>query len=140
MNDELAIERDADGNLIRKSAATWVTGEEKPDPKVEVLNEAVCIRPINLATKIKTKSGLVLETTARSTERQESVMSVGRVVGVGEYAGKRANVSRVNVGDYVLFPKYSSRVTIQGVKVVFVPDDAVFARVNKEDIELDVTL
>ena len=137
-----SVEKDLSGNLRVKSAATWVTDDtEAPDPTVDVLNEILCIRPISLTNKIVTKSGSVFYAPDNTVEKEGSKLAIGRVVGVGEYAGKRQNVSAVKRGDYVVFPKYGGhRMAVQGVKVIFLPDDCVLARVNPEDVLLDVTI
>ena len=119
------------GKMKVASAEDWVTEEETPDPSVVILNEYICIRPLSITKK--TKSGLILPSVVRESTQQ--LVTVGRVIGVGEFAGKRANVSRPDVGDYVIFPKYGgAQLTIKGVKVILIPDDAVFAKVTREDI------
>lgn len=136
------VEFDANGNMRAKNNASWVTEDQTvPDPVVEVRNEFVCIRPIEISSKIKTNSGFELIAPENQVEKQNIALTVGRVVGVGEFAGKRQNVSKPNVGDYVIFPKYGGRaVLLKGVRVVFLHDDEIMATVNKEDISLDVTV
>lgn len=122
----------ASGKLRTLTADDWVTEEDTPDPVINVLNEYVAIRPLS-ANKEKTKGGIYLPTVVK--EHNQQLVTVGRVVGVGEFAGKRANVSRPEVGDYVIYPRHGTApLTVQGVKIVLVPDDAVFAKVSKEDI------
>lgn len=135
-NDEQRVGVNAEGKLEVKSAATWVTDEEAPDPVVpRVLGEYILVRPIALGNKLKTKSGFELLVDTKTTETKQTALMVGRVIGVGEEAGKRPGVSPVETGDYVLFPKYGGfRMSYQGVKVLFLPDDALLAVIDKEDV------
>lgn len=130
VNDEKLLTT-ATGKMRVATAEDWVTEEETPDPAVNILNEYICIRPLQVTSK--TKGGIILPSVVK--EHNQQLVTVGRVIGIGEYAGKRANVSRPEVGDYVVFPKHGgAQLTIRGVKVVIIPDDAVFAKVTREDI------
>lgn len=122
------------GNLKAASAEDWITEGDIPDPKnVEVLNEYLMIRPLGLGKGGKTKGGLILPDIV--LDHNSQLVTVGRVIGIGEYAGKRANVSRPSIGDYVIYPKHGGALmTVQKVKVVIIPDDAIFAKVQKEDV------
>lgn len=137
------ITNDYDSSIQVKSAATWVTEDETiPDPVIKrCLNQFVVVRPFGLSNKMKTSGGTQFYLPDSHVEKQEQLLTYGRVVAVGEHAGKRDGVSRVEVGDTVLFPKHGgSRLTIQGVKVVFMYDDSLLAVLNPEDISLSTSL
>ncbi len=134
------IIQNKDGTIRRMTHMEWVTEDETPDPLIKrVLGEYVVVRPFTLKSEIKLKSGLVVSVDEKTKQKAEYSMTVGRVVGVGEYAGKRQNVSQVKIGDFVIFPKYGgARVKIQGVKVVIMPDDSLFCVVEPEDVDISV--
>lgn len=140
--DTHKVERDLNGNFRAKSAATWVTEDEQPDPEgIRVLNEWILVRPISLTNKIRSKSGFELLTPENTMERQNSALTVGRVIGIGEFAGKRQNVSKPEIGDHVIFPMYGGgRVTLKGIKCVFLNDDSILAVVKPEDMQVNVTI
>jgi len=133
-NDDEAIVRDGKGNLAVKSAMTWTTDESLADPIIpRVLGEWVVVRPLSLGGTITTKSGFSLIVADNEKDKREMALTVGKVIGVGEQAGKRAGTSKVNVGDFVLFPRYNGqRVSYDGVKVVFLFDDQLLAVVDKD--------
>jgi len=132
-NDDQRITKDVEGNFVVKSAATWTTDEEVPDPVIpRVLGEWVVVRPLTLGGEIVTKSGFTLIVADKEKDKREMALTIGKVIGVGEQAGKRAGTSKVNVGDFVLFPRYNGqRVSYDGVKVVFLFDDQLLAVVDK---------
>lgn len=130
------------GGIEIKTAATWVTDEsDVPDPKLErVLNEYIVVRPLNMSNQLKTGRGMTFYLPESTTERAEQLLTVGRVIAVGEHAGKRPNVSSVNVGDFVLYPKMTgSKVIIQNCKVIFMYDDVVLAVIKPEDINISAS-
>jgi co-chaperonin GroES (HSP10) len=139
MSDKVINEN---GVMVAKSALTWVSEEEIPDPKgITVLGEKIMVRPIEISKKMKSKTSnfeLILPDTVK--ESAQVLLQIGRVVAVGEHAGKRSGVSQLMPGDHIVFPKMSGdRVTIQGVKVVFMYDDVPLAKVDPENIDLSVT-
>lgn len=130
-NNDTSFTQDALGNVKVMSAEDWITEEEVPDPVINACNEYVIIRPLGIAKK--TKSGLYLPEVVRNNTLQ--LMTVGRIVAVGDHAGKRPGVSPFSVGEYVLFPKHGNNLfEYKGVKLIITNDDAILAKVSKEDV------
>lgn len=125
--------KDITGNLKVRSAEDWVTPEDEgTDPDITATNEFIIIRP--LGTKQETTSGILLPEVVRNNTLQ--LMTIGRIVAVGEHAGKRPGVSAFERGEYVLYPKNGGYLfEYAGVKLVIVNDDAILARLPREDFE-----
>lgn len=123
------------GAITLKTAITNTTDEDVPDPTgFEVLNQFVCIRPLGIEKK--TKSGLIIPDVA--AERTEKQLTFGRVIGIGSEACKRDGVSKVQVGDLVVFPKFgNAEIVIKGVKLVLCYDDILLCKIEKDAIHGD---
>ena len=130
------------GYLQTRSAVTFVTEDDAiPDPKVTMLGQFIAVRPISISSKIESKTGsgfsLIMPDTAK--EHAQQLLAVGRVVGVGDKACIRANVSKVEVGDYIIFPKHSGDFfKIGGVKLVAMYDDVPIAKVDPDQLDLTI--
>lgn len=128
------------GIIKRKSALTHVTEEEDalPDPDgIKMLNQFILVRPVSLTDKIRLASGLELFLPDTAKEDRQMLVAVGRVINMGDFACKRPEVSKLNVGDYVLFPKHAGeRSVFNGVKCVIMYDDTPLAIVDKEKLKI----
>lgn len=129
------------GYLQTRSAVTYVTEDDTiPDPKVDMLGQFIAVRPINISSKMVSKDSsfsLIMPDSAK--EHAQQLLAIGRVVGVGDKACQRANVSKVEVGDYIVFPKHSGDFfKIGGVKLVAMYDDVPIARVDPSQLDLTI--
>lgn len=130
------------GVMVTQSAHTWTDDGILPDPTLKrVLGQFIIVRPVEISEKIQTASGSVLYMPDTAKEKAQQLLALGRVIAVGEHAGKRPHVSAVDVGDYVLFPKHAGdQIAINGVKVIVMYDDVPIAVVDPETINLTVNI
>lgn len=132
LGNDKSILTTVEGHMKVQSAEDWITEEDTPDPVIKrVMNEYVVIRPFSATPK--TKGGLLIPDVVKNNTNQ--LVTIGKVVGVGEMAGKRTGVSPVEVGQYVIYPKHGGALLrVNGVKVVILPDDAIFMEIDRDTI------
>jgi co-chaperonin GroES (HSP10) len=132
----------SNGVGIAQSGNTWTTDESRPDSLVtncikRCLGQMLIVRPLELNAEIKTSTGFSLLVAETAKDDAEKLLSIGRVIAVGEEAGKRQGVSKLVEGDYVLFPKFhGDRLFINGVRVIAMYDDVPVLVVDKDKIDL----
>ena len=129
------------GIMKARSAVNFVTEEDIPDPVgLRMMNQFILVRPVSINNTISSKSGkfqLILPETAK--EDQQKLITIGRVIALGDYACKREGVTKLKEGDYVLFPKHAGdRIIINDVKCVIMFDDTPLAVVDIDKISLGV--
>lgn len=126
--------------MVARSAITYVTEDDNiqdPTDGIKVLNQFLLVRPVSISSKFKSTSGFELLMPDTVKEAAQQLVAMGRVIGVGDKAGVRSGVSKLEVGDYILFPKHSGdKITINGVKCIVMYDDTPIAVVDPTKISL----
>lgn len=108
--------------------STWWTDPTIPDPEdlPEVRGWRILVRPIPNAPK--TKGGIIIPDA--TIETMDLIRSVGQVKVVGPMAYGKSEMggSWCEVGDYILYPRYSgAKFSYGGVKFLLINDDEVLA-------------
>ncbi|MEO6131191.1 MAG: co-chaperone GroES [Saprospiraceae bacterium] len=89
--------------------------------KLKPINDRVVIKPA--AAEEKTKSGIIIPDTAKEKPQRGEVIAVG--------PGKEGNLMTVQVGDVVLYGKYSGQeLTHDGVDYLIMREDDILVILN----------
>lgn len=107
---------------------TWWTDPTIPDPDdlPEVRGWRILVRPIPNAPK--TKGGIIIPDA--TIETMDLIRSVGQVKSMGRMAYGKPEMGGdwCQVGDYILYPRYSgAKFAYGGVKFLLINDDEVLA-------------
>ncbi len=130
------------GGFVKKSALTYVTEDSTtPDPEFdEVLGQFIIVRPVDISEQIENKESsfkLIMPETVKETTQY--LIALGRVIGIGSECGKREGVSKLNIGDLIIFPKNSGEfIKVNGVRCVVMYEDVPIARVDPKKITLQI--
>lgn len=129
------------GIIAKRSAITYVTEDETiPDPEfLSVLGQFLIVRPVSISEKIKGKNNFSLIMPETVKEHTQYMVAMGKVIGVGEKSGARDGVSKLSIGDYIIFPKNSGDfIKVNGVRCVVMYDDVPIAKVDPEKIKFEL--
>lgn len=92
--------------------------------KITPIGDKVIVKP--LSKEETTKSGIILPDSAKEKPQEGEVIAVGS----GRMVDGNKVPLDVKVGDKVVYERYASSVTIEGVEYVVIREDEILAIIN----------